>query len=188
MRKFGEAFKEKQVKAEKIHENHIINDFKKIYNSLLEHYKLSAINDLSETSQISFLSELNLYWGEEKGLSNLGKSFLRKKSLRLTENSTPLQKKNFLKTKATSLLNELMRQSDLKYKLYGILDEMYMQTEAKTINTVLSPKMISDIVTESFADSLDGFVQTVYHEINESSKPKTNKKVFLKKNISESKK
>jgi len=191
MRNFTEVYKEKVNESEQLHESKIVGDFRKIYNALLEHYNLTAIHDLNETSQISFLTELNEYWSEEKGLSESGISFLKKRSLRLTENSTPLQKKNFLKTKATVLLNETMRQGDMKYKVYTILDEMYTQIKGESIDEVLSPNMISDIITEAFAESLDDFISTIRNEISESAKPKkkavtkvvnesTGKKVYLK--------
>ena len=117
--------------------------------------------------------------------------------MRLTENSTPLQKKNFLKTKASILLSETMRQNDMKYKMYTIIDEMYQQVEAGSIDEVLSPNMISDIITEAFAESLDGFISVIRTEISESAKPKKSTKakmvnesikpkVFLKKNLNES--
>lgn len=184
MRKFGVVYKEKQNKAMELHENHIAMDFKNIYNALLEHYNLTAINDLNEKSQISFLTELNQYWNEEAGLNEKGSAFLQKKSMRLNENSTPLQKKNFLKTKSNNLLNELMRKSDLKYRVYGVLDEMFSQTESNSIDEVLSPSMISEIVTEAFATSLDSFIQTIHHELHESTQPKqSNKKVYLNKRI-----
>ena len=191
MRNFTEVYKEKVNESEQLHESKIVGDFRKIYNALLEHYNLTAIHDLNETSQISFLTELNEYWSEEKGLGESGISFLKKRSLRLTENSTPLQKKNFLKTKATVLLNETMRQGDMKYKVYTILDEMYTQIKGESIDEVLSPNMISDIITEAFAESLDDFISTIRNEISESAKPKkkavtkvvnesTGKKVYLK--------
>lgn len=169
MRKFGEVYKEKMNEAVQVHESIIVNDFRKIYNALLEHYNLTAIHDLNEKSQVAFLSELNQYWTEEEGLSDLGKNFLQKKETRLTENSTPLQKKNFLKGKAGVLLSETLRQTDVKYKLYGVIDEMYTQVQGENINDVLSPDMISNIIVEAFAESLDEFVKNIRHELAESS-------------------
>lgn len=179
MRKFGEVYKEKVNESEQLHESKIVNDFRQIYNALLEHYNLTAIHDLNEKSQISFLTELNQYWTEEKGLSELGTNFLKKRSLRLTENSTPLQKKNYLKTKATVLLSETMRQNDLKYKIYDVIDEMYQQVKGEEIYDVLSPNMISDIITEAFAESLDDFISVIRTEISESNKPKKEIKAKL---------
>jgi len=172
MRKFGEVYKEKMNEAVQVHESIIVNDFRKIYNALLEHYKLTAIHDLNEKSQVAFLSELNQYWTEEEGLSDLGKNFLQKKETRLTENSTPLQKKNFLKSKAAVLLSETLRQTDVKYKVYSVIDEMYSQVQGENINDVLSPNMISDIITEAFAESLDDFITNIRHELSESVEDK----------------
>jgi len=194
MRKFGEVYKEKLNESEQLHESKIVNDFRQIYNALLEHYNLTAIHDLNEKSQVSFLTELNHYWTEEGGLNELGQNFLKKRSPRLTENSTPLQKKNYLKNKASVLLSETMRQNDLKFKVYSVIDEMYGMVKGEEISDVLSPNMISDIITEAFAESLDEFITNIRTEISESAKkeePKEEpkkineevkaKKVYIKK-------
>ena len=177
MRKFGEVYKQKLNESETLHESHIVNDFRQIYNALLEHYNLTAIHDLNEKSQVSFLSELNQYWTEESGLNELGQNFLLKRSPRLTENSTPLQKKNYLKNKASVLLSETMRQNDLKFKVYSVIDEMYGMVKGEEITDVLSPNMISDIITEAFAESLDEFITNIRTEISESSKKEEPKKI-----------
>lgn len=182
MRKFGVVFKEKQNKAVTLHESNVLSDFKKIYSSLLEHYNLTNINDLKESSQVSFLTELSKYWTEEEGLNLLGEKFIKKKSLILTENSTPLQKKNYLKTKTTNILNELMRQGDIKYKIYSILDEMYDQTNVQSIDDVLTPAVISKVLAESLNESFSALVNNISHELNESVKPKkVNQKVYINK-------
>jgi len=186
MRKFTEVYKEKVNESEQLHESKIVGDFRKIYNALLEHYNLTAIHDLNEKSQLAFLTELNQYWSEENGLNEEGATFLEKRSLRLTENSTPLQKKNFLKSKTSVLLSETMRQNDMKYKMYTIIDEMFTQVKGESIDDVLSPNMISDIITEGMAEALDEFISNIRHEISESAKPKKlnesapKKKVYLK--------
>jgi len=191
MRNFNEVYKEKVNESEQLHESKILGDFRKIYNALLEHYNLTAIHDLNEKSQISFLTELNQYWSEESGLNEIGTEFLEKRSLRLTENSTPLQKKNFLKTKTTVLLNETLRQNDVKYKVYSIIDEMYNQIKGESIEDVLTPNAISDIITEAMAESLDEIITTIRTELNESVKPKeqlnesVKPKVFLRKKLNE---
>jgi len=177
MRKFGEVYKEKLNESEQLHESKIVNDFRQIYNALLEHYNLTAIHDLNEKSQISFLTELNQYWTEEGGLNELGQNFLKKRSPRLTENSTPLQKKNYLKSKVSVLLSETMRQTDLKYKVYSVIDEMYKMVKGEEITDVLSPNMISDIITEAFAESLDDFITNIRTEISESVKKEEPKKI-----------
>ena len=191
MRKFDTVYKEKVNKSEELHENKVVNDFRKIYNALLEQYKLTNINDLNEKSQISFLTELNQYWTEENGLNAQGKIFLNKRSLRLTENSTPLQKKNYLKSKSTVLLNETLRQNDLKFKIYSIIDEMYKQVDADKIEDLLTPITISNIISEAFAESLDKFISIIRTEILDSSKPEKKNlnenikkpKVFIKKTL-----
>ena len=177
MRKFGEVYKEKLNESEQLHESKIVNDFRQIYNALLEHYNLTAIHDLNEKSQISFLTELNQYWTEEGGLNELGQNFLKKRSPRLTENYTPLQKKNYLKSKVSVLLSETMRQTDLKYKVYSVIDEMYKMVKGEEITDVLSPNMISDIITEAFAESLDDFITNIRTEISESVKKEEPKKI-----------
>ena len=116
MRKFGEIYKEKVYEAEVQQENKILTDFKVVYNAMLEHYGLSAIHDLNEKSQISFLTELNKYWSEEEGLSEKGQLFLENRSMELNENSTATQRKNFLRIKSYTIINETLRQSDIKYK------------------------------------------------------------------------
>jgi len=170
MRKFSTIYKEQLNESEKIHETSVINDFKKIYSSLLEHYNLTAIHDLNKESQLSFLTELNQYWSEEGGLTEQGKLFLQKREMRLNENSTPLQKKNYLKTKAATILSETLRQTDAKYKMYVVIDEMYEQIEAEKLGDVLSPNMISDIITEAFAETLDTFITSIRTELSESAK------------------
>jgi hypothetical protein len=192
MRNFNEVYKEKVNENEQLHETKIVGDFRRIYNALLEHYNLTAIHDLNEKSQLAFLTELNQYWSEEKGLNEEGEAFLEERSLRLTENSTPLQKKTFLKSKTTVLLNETMRQNDVKFKVYSIIDEMYNQVKGGSLEDVLSPNMISDILTEAMAESLDDLITNIRHELNESTKPKEKlneskkPKVYLKKKLNES--
>jgi hypothetical protein len=191
MKKFSDIYKKQLNESEALHENNVVNDFKKIYNALLEHYNLTAIHDLNEKSQLSFLTELNQYWSEEHGLSELGKSFIQRKDMRLNENSTPLQKRNYLKTKASNILSETLRQTDMKYKMYVAIDEMYEQVKAQKIEDVMSPNVISDIITEVFAEKLDEFVSNIRTELNESAKkeePKAKKvneshkpKVFIKR-------
>ena len=56
-------------------------------------------------------------------------------------------------------------------KIYKVIDEMYNQVNGKDIEDVLSPNMISNIITEAFAESLDTFVKDIHSEISESVKP-----------------
>jgi len=194
MRAFNVVYKEKLNESTQSHENKILIEFKTVYNALLEHYNLTAINDLNEESQISFLTELNQYWSEETGISELGKHFVKKRSLILTENSTPIQKKNYLKGKAFALLNETIRQNDLKFKLYSVIDEMYMQVKGDKLDDVLTTTSIYNIITEAFADSLDNFITDIKAEIDDSVQEKveekskesinesTSKKIYFRKN------
>jgi len=189
MRKFNTVYKEKYKQSEQINENKIINEFKSVYEALLENNNLTSIDNLNNTRKLSFLTELNQYWTEEHGITKLGKSFLEKRSIRLNENSTVLQKKNFLKSKIKNLLKESIRQYDIKTHIYNVLNEMYKQVNGNNIKDVLEPSTISNIITESFAGTLDEFVKDVYYELNKSARPsKTNlneskhkKKFYIKK-------
>jgi hypothetical protein len=178
MKKFSELYKEKLSESEILQENKVLDDFKKVYGSMLEHYGLTTVHDLNEESQLSFLTELNHYWSEEEGLSEKGNKFLQKRSMNLNENSTAVQKKNFLKEKATVLISETLRQADVKWKLYDIVDEIYQQTNASTLKDVLSPDMITTIIAESFSKSVDNFLSNVNKELKESVEPK--RKYFVR--------
>jgi hypothetical protein len=178
MKKFSEIYKEKVNKAELQQENNVLEGFKKIYGAMLDHYGLTAINNLNEESQLSFLTELNQYWSEEEGISEKGEKFLQKRSMTLNENSTAVQKKNFLKEKASIVIAETLRQTNIKYKLYDVIDEMYKQTKSSNLRDVLSPDMITTIIAESFSKTLDEFVTNINKELKESVEPK--RKYFVK--------
>jgi hypothetical protein len=172
MRKFGELYKLKVNESENLQETKVLQDFKSVYNAMLEHYGLTSVHQLNEESQLSFLTELNNYWSEEEGMSEKGERFLVKRSMALNENSTAVQKKNYLKDKTYKVINETIRQSDLKYKLYDVIDEMYHQLSASDIADILTPDMITQIITESFSKSLDKFTQNIKYELSESTKSK----------------
>ena len=178
MKKFAEIYKEKLSQAEIQQETKVLESFKHVYSAMLDHYGLTTIHDLDEESQLSFLTELNHYWSEEEGISEKGEKFLQKRSMILNENSTSVQKKNFLKEKATILINETLRQTNMKYKLYDIIDTMYKQIKASNLRDILSPDMITTIIAESFARSLDDFVTDINKELRESVEPK--RKYFVK--------
>jgi len=178
MKKFSEIVKEKISSAQVLQESKVLEDFKEVYGSMLDHYGLTSIHDLNEESQLSFLTELNHYWSEEEGISEKGEKFLQKRSMSLNENSTAVQKKNFLKERASVLIKETLRQTDLKYKLYDIVDMMYKQTNASDLRDILSPDMITTIIAESFARSLDEFTTNINKELRESVQPK--RKYFVK--------
>jgi hypothetical protein len=170
MRKFHDVYKEKQTKAAEIFEGRVIGEFKSVYSTLLEKYRISDFYTLNEEEQLTFLAELNSYWTEEEGLSEKGHKFLQIRSDVLSESSTTLQKRNFLKNKAAVIVSETLRQSELKWKIYDIIDEMYSEIQAKGITDVLSPDIISDIIHESLKLSVDGFVKEIRTELNESAK------------------
>lgn len=172
MKKFGELYKAKIYEAETNQESKILEDFRVIYGAMLEHYGLSTVHQLNEKSQLSFLTELNRYWNEDNGLSEKGKEFLNKKSMSLNENSTAIQKKNFLRIKSYAVINETLRQSNLKFKLYDVIDEMYTQINARNLNEVLSPDAIISIISETLNKSLTEFTKGIHKELSDSSKSK----------------
>jgi hypothetical protein len=178
MKKFSEIVKEKILKDEVLQESKVLGDFKEVYGSMLDHYGLTSIHDLNEESRLSFLTELNHYWSEEEGISEKGEKFLQKRSMSLNENSTAVQKKNFLKEKTSVLIKETLRQTDLKYKIYDVIDEIYHQVNASNLRDILSPDMITTIIAESFAKSLDEFTANINKELRESVQPK--RKYFVK--------
>jgi hypothetical protein len=170
MRKFHDVYKEKQNKAIELFENQVLNDFKNVYSTLLDKYGISDFYALNEEEQVTLLAELNSYWNEDEGVSEKGKKFLQIRSDVLSESSTSLQKKNFFKNKATVIINETIRQSDLKWKLYDIIDEMFNEVQASSVTDVLSPDIISDIIQESVKTTLDNFIKEIRTELNESAK------------------
>lgn len=168
MKKFNAIYKNKQTLHENATEEQLLSGFKQVYNALLEQYSLTTVHDLDEKSQVAFMTELNQYWTEDKGITSLGESFINKRTLRLNENSTQLQRTNYLKSKATNIIQEIMRQTDTKYRLYGVIDEMYKQTKANNVSDVLSPDTIINTLVESFAMSIDDFAKQMYYELSES--------------------
>jgi hypothetical protein len=182
MKKFNEAYKEKMSQAEELHESQVLADFKVTYNALLEQYNLTSIEDLDEDSQVSFLTELNNYWSEEEGMSEKGQKFVETRSLTLNENSTTAQKKQYLKTKVSVMVNETMRNADLRWKIYEVIDEAYNQLEAEDLRDILAPKIISEIVNEALTESMTRLSNTITKELNESAKPEP-KKYVVKKTI-----
>jgi hypothetical protein len=179
MKKFHDIYKTKLNESETRQEAKVLTDFKAIYNAMLEHYGLRSVHQLNEDSQLSFLTELNRYWSEEEGLSEKGQNFLQKRSMELNENSTLIQKKNFLRAKSYAVVNETLRQIDIKDKLYSIIDEMYHQIKANDISDILTPEMITSIISESFTKYLNELSNTINTELTESIKPK--RKYIVKK-------
>jgi len=170
MRKFNTVFKEKQNESIKNHEDRILNEFKDVYAKLLENYNITSLNVLNETTKLAFLSQVNELWNDQCGLSDKGIKFLNDNCLFLTENSTPSQKKNYLKQKSAVLLKESFRQYDLKYKLYDIIDAMYEQVKGDNLTDVLTPTSIMTILSESFNEIASEFLTNIQKELKESVK------------------
>jgi len=171
MKKFLELYKQKLEESENLQETQVLTDFRNIYSVLLEHYGVTTIHELDEETQLSFLTELNHYWSEEDGLSERGEKFIAKRSLVLNENSTPNQKKNFLKAKVSAVIDETVRQSELKWKIYNVIDEMYQTLNANSLREILTPEMITNIILESFSRTVDEFTANINTELSESAKP-----------------
>lgn len=170
MRKFHEIYKEKQNKAIELFENQVLDGFKRVYSALLEKYGITDFYALNEEEQVTLLAELNSYWSEEEGVSDKGNKFLQIRSDVLSESSTSLQKKNFFKNKTNSIISETLRQSNLKWKLYDVIDEMYNEIQASSVQDILSPDIISDIIQESFKTNFENFIKEIRTELNESAK------------------
>lgn len=170
MKKFNEKYKEKLQEHNEMQETKVLSDFRSIYNAMLENYNIKAIHELDDESQLSFLTELSHYWSEEEGLSEKGEKFIEKRSLILNENSTPAQKKNFLKAKISVVINETLRQAELKWRIYDCIDEAYNQLNAEDLRGVLAPTAITEIVTTSLKEAVDKLSKTIDTELNESAK------------------
>jgi hypothetical protein len=180
MRRFGEIYKQKLNESEERQENKILEDFKVVYAAMLEQYGLTSVHQLDEESQTSFLTELNHYWSEEEGVSEKGYQFLQKRSMALNENSTAVQKKNFLREKSFAIINESFRQTELKWRLYDVIDEMYKQLKANDVADILTPEMITGIISESLQKSTEKLLNNIYKELSESAKPKRKYSVQIK--------
>lgn len=165
MRKFNTVLKEKQSKEEKLTENKVLGQFKRVYDSLLEKYGITGFKDLPENGQSLFLNELNSYWSEEAGISESGIKFLSTRGKALNEHSSEEQKKNFLQEKANIVISETLRQTELKYKLYNIIDEMYNEVKASDLDGVLSPGVIFETFKESFVKNIKGFLSEIHSEL-----------------------
>ena len=170
MKKFRTVLKTKQRNHDLVQEKKILLGFKKVYNSLLEKYGTSSFHDLNESNRPAFLAELNSYWSEDKGLLKKGKEFLRGNTDMLNESSTPAQKKIYMKKRITPLISETLRQSNLKWKMYDVLNEVYKSTKSKNLSDVLPANEILDTVLESFQLSLRSFMEEIDYELKENSK------------------
>jgi hypothetical protein len=182
MRKFNQVFKEKQAISEQVLEEKLLNEFKDVYSNLLEQYEILEFHDLDENTQVAFLRELNEYWTEEEGLSAKGVKFLKTKSTLLTEDSTDLQKISYLRNKSISIISETLRQSEIKTKIYEILDEMFKNTKSERIEEVLSADAITGTILESFGVSLQDLLTEMVYELSPESETlnegELNEKVF----------
>lgn len=166
MRKFNAVYKEKQAISEKVLEERLLKEFKNVYSNLLEQYEATDFKKLDSDTQVAFLRELNEYWTEEEGLSDQGKVFLENKSALLTEASTPLQKKSYLKNKATAVIAESLKSVGIKDQLYSILDEMYKKTKSEEMSDVLPTDAISGTILESFGSALQDLMTEIVYEIS----------------------
>jgi hypothetical protein len=162
MRKFNTILKEKQTKEDNLVESKVLGQFTKVYNTLLEKYGIPEFKQLSEKAQNIFLLELNSYWSESEGISEMGIKFLNTRGRALNEHSSADQKKNFLKEKANIVISETLRQSELKYKLYNVVDEIYNEVKASDLSGVLP----SEVIFETFKESFVKNIKELLHEIN----------------------
>lgn len=170
MRKFSTVLKEKQTESIKLHESKILSDFSRIYDKMLEAYETVSVNNLDDTTKAAFMTELNEYWNEDEGMNDRGRNYLNDNCVALTEKSTSLQKKKYLKKKASIVIESNFNRSNLKYNLYDVLDEMYKQINGENIKDVLSPKAIVEILKESMDKVTADFIKNVEMELTESSK------------------
>ncbi|MFW6312080.1 MAG: hypothetical protein ACOC1K_07590 [Nanoarchaeota archaeon] len=170
MRKFGEVYKVQQTKVEALKEGKLLDEFKAVYGALLEKYNIKEFYDLNEEYQGAFINELGNFWNEKEGLTNKGEKFLHKTSDIITEGATTLQKKNYLKKRSNAVISESLRQGNVKWKLYSVIDEMYNELKAENVSEILSPDIITEIIQESFLSSLSEFLGEINWELNESSK------------------
>jgi hypothetical protein len=168
MRKFNTVLKEKQTKEEQLVEKKVLGQFTRVYNALLEKYGIPEFKQLSEKAQNVFLSELNSYWSESEGVSEMGIKFLNSRGRSLNEHSSADQKKNFLQEKADVVISETIRQSELKYKLYNVIDEMYNEVKASNLSEVLPPEVIFETFKEAFVKNLKGLLAEINYELKES--------------------
>lgn len=168
MRKFNDILKEKQNKALEVNESKVLNDFQQVYNALLEKYKVVSFDTLNEGYQNLFAKEINKFWDESTGLTEKGQQFLKLRSAFLHEDSSPLQKKLYLKKKALPIINETLRQGNIKYKLYDIIDEMYNSIGASSLSDVLTTKTILNTIQECLMESTKEILDDMSKELNES--------------------
>lgn len=173
MKNFGVIYKNKIKEAEELANAEILNGFKTIYESMLNHYKLVDINALTEEAKLSFLTELNKYWNEETGLTNAGKIFINKRVTTLNENSTKIQKNNYLKDKTYNVLKDVFERANIKYRIYNVLDEMFEQTNSSNINDVLPVNTITENLKEVFGEVLNEYIDEIYNELKESANSNT---------------
>jgi hypothetical protein len=170
MRKFQSVYKDKMETFNKIQESKVLSEFENVYYVLLENYGIANVAELNEKKQTAFLTEMSEYWSEETGITQLGINFLKDKSSILTESSTIDQRKTYLKNKSMAVLNETIKQTDLKSKLYDVIDNMYKQLNASNVAEVLSPRIIVNIMSESINETLTNFIKNIETELTESVK------------------
>ena len=176
MLKYNQILKEKQTLSKKINEQRLLKSFKKVYSLLLEQYQISKINKLDNPTKQAFLSELNIYWDKDKGLTKKGSKFIKTNKSILNENSTIHQKSKYLKENIINILEQTINNYDVKDKIYKVLDEMYKSTNANDIDDVLPAKKISNIVSESLANVIGKVTSEIFFEITPDTTINENKK------------
>ena len=161
MRKFNHVLREKQEEAKKASEVKGLFEFKKVYSALLEKYNVSEFKVLAPVKKDSFLRELNNYWSEEEGISKSGFKFISTREETINENSSSDQKKTYLENKTKRVISETLRQSELKWRIFGVIDEMYKGVGANKLSQVLPEAEIVEIIKSSLIESMRGFVKEI---------------------------
>ena len=100
----------------------------------------------------------------------MGVKFLSTRGRALNEHSSTEQKKNVLQEKADVVIGETIRQTELKYKLYSIIDEMYNEVKASKLGEVLPPEVIFETFKEAFVKNIKPLLSEINYELKESSK------------------
>ena len=105
-----------------------------------------------------------------KSTAGLKTKFVEAKEATLNESSTDDQKKDHLQNKAQIIISETLRQSNIKWKIYNVIDEMYKEVKASDLSEVLSAEDLYGSIKESFVKSLREFLVEINYELKENSK------------------
>lgn len=169
MRKFNALYKDQQKKAQDLNENKIAGALETVYSALLEKYEVSAFKELTPEYQDVFLNELNTYWSDSDGISEKGNKFLQGNSEYLSEHASTIQKKNFFKKKVLPIVEETIRQTNLKYKIYDLINEMYKDLNASQLSDVLTPNVLFSVISESYVKAGEEFLTEIHYELFENA-------------------